>query len=261
MWSTNLRLTNTRVHWGVLLAAACFAAVLPEAARACSCKAHFEVRYRSFKPDVPVDHFEAHQTRRRGETENQCRRRAREAAQACMSGMWRDRWEVGQAPKECSGRLSSGGPVIRPMSAGSINLKRELERAACCGDSPLKNAFRTPAKLYKRTHGGRGCGPNLRTVESRFLSDYTFDCKAVRARERCGRIEDSGPNEEQNTDRPGMDIRSFSVGGGQQQCRRACIDNRNCRSWTYVKDTKKCWLKDGIPWSKRNNCCVSGTVR
>ena len=255
-----------RSRWPVL-AAICASVVSPEIASAAHCNAHFEIRYGSFKPDVPGQHFSAHHERRKGETDNEARRGAREAAQACMSALWRDRFLLQKgdpsAVPEC--RLDLGAAkVIRPESVASIDLKRELERAACTGDSNMKTARNATAQVFARTYGDPGCGPNLQTVESRFITDYTFDCQAIRAREGLS-VKKTEVTEDEGWDRPGMDLTSFGR-NSPQQCKSDCEGNPNCRSWTWVKHGVQgpgavCWLKSGVPWAKKNDCCFSGVVR
>ena len=236
--------------------------------QAASCEAHFEIRYGSFKPDVPNNHFEAHQARAKGKTDNEARRRAREKAQACMSALWRDRWALqngdSTAAPEC--RISLGdSTVIRPVTVSGMDIKRNLERAACLHeDSNMKTMRNATAKIYKRTHGAAGCGPNLKTVESRFLSDYTFDCQAIRAREGAS-VKRTKVTEDEGWDRPGMDYRSFTS-PSPQSCFEACNDDSKCRSWSWVKrgvqgPGAKCWLKEGVPWARKSSCCFSGVTR
>lgn len=69
---------------------------------------------------------------------------------------------------------------------------------------------------------------------------------------------------EPGVDRPGFDYRSFSIPKPRARlCEEACLADPRCRAWTFV-DTKiigplaSCWLKDQVPESKSNTCCVSG---
>jgi PAN domain len=266
---------NGRTLFLSLLAVLGMSAACLDVAKACSCKAHFEIldpKVGSFKPDVPVEHFEAHQTRRKGETNNQCRRRAREAAQSCMKALWRDRWrlqnkEIDAAP-ECKKSLTELTSVIRPSSVWFIDIKAELERAACCGESPWAKDFKFPAKVNSRTYGDPGCGPQLFRHESRGVTDYVLDCKSVRARENCGRVELSEADDEVGFDRLGMDLPDMPIRDvtSARGCRSRCITKDECRSWTWVKPgfhspDAECWLKGGIPWASKNDCCLSGTVK
>lgn len=74
---------------------------------------------------------------------------------------------------------------------------------------------------------------------------------------------------ENNTNRPGMDYRSFlmSPNASPQQCQLVCKRElgRGCRAWTFVKvgiqdpTCPRCWLKTApVPRAVRDRCCVSG---
>lgn len=47
-------------------------------------------------------------------------------------------------------------------------------------------------------------------------------------------------------------------------CQQACMQKKQCRSWTYVKPNTiqgalpNCWLKQGVPAAVSNSCCISG---
>ena len=71
-----------------------------------------------------------------------------------------------------------------------------------------------------------------------------------------------------DTDRPGQDYSNFNLPAANfRLCRRSCRDDTRCRAWTYVRPNTiqgpqpRCWLKNGVPAARRNNCCVSGVVR
>jgi len=68
-----------------------------------------------------------------------------------------------------------------------------------------------------------------------------------------------------NTIRPGSTFHSFNLRvAAPGVCRNACLRNRYCRSWTYVKPytlygaRPRCLLKRAIRRSYRDRCCVSG---
>ncbi len=70
---------------------------------------------------------------------------------------------------------------------------------------------------------------------------------------------------EQNSDRPGRDLRHFSPANDDPAlCQKACQDDDKCKAWTYVKPNTvqgpkpNCWLKAAAPQPHRNTCCVSG---
>jgi hypothetical protein len=70
---------------------------------------------------------------------------------------------------------------------------------------------------------------------------------------------------EHDTDRYGSDYRGFDVNADHVElCEDACKSDAKCRAWTYVKpglqtQNARCWLKDLVPASSKNVCCVSGT--
>ncbi|MFC1844436.1 PAN domain-containing protein [Thermodesulfobacteriota bacterium] len=69
---------------------------------------------------------------------------------------------------------------------------------------------------------------------------------------------------ETNTDRPGLDYRSFDMPWDDVDiCREACELDTKCKAWTYVKPNiqgpySRCWLKHSVPNPRPNNCCASG---
>ena len=69
---------------------------------------------------------------------------------------------------------------------------------------------------------------------------------------------------EQNTDRPGMNLKSFDLESADPElCAQECDNLAACKAWTYVKpgiqgDNARCWLKHGVPDPVANECCVSG---
>lgn len=69
---------------------------------------------------------------------------------------------------------------------------------------------------------------------------------------------------ENNTNRPGSDFHSFTLGSADPElCRQACEKDPRCVAFTYVKPglqgkSARCWLKDSVPDSVPDNCCVSG---
>lgn len=69
---------------------------------------------------------------------------------------------------------------------------------------------------------------------------------------------------EQNTDRPGMDYKSFDLPEARPgMCWKACANEGKCKAWTYVKPgvqgpKARCWLKHGVPKARPADCCVSG---
>lgn len=248
-----------RIHIFPLVAL--FALALPTAAMAdtCRCQAHFEVRVStSFEPDVPVDHFTALNSRGPAQTNNACRREARNQAHACMDNIWDNRWSPSNRPSQCHTTYGIQGSV-------PYDIKDWVERAACQTGSPIANKHKAVVKVFRRTHGGRGCGPNLRTVQSVFVSDYTVDCLSIRSRKRLGMVAESRIT---GIDRPGSDLSGSGVtvgNGSVEACQAVCKLRSGCKAWTWVPpgaqgNRSKCWLKGSVPWhqSAAGNV-VSGT--
>jgi PAN domain len=70
---------------------------------------------------------------------------------------------------------------------------------------------------------------------------------------------------EPNVDRPGGDLHNFDIQGGPEACRSACLSDRSCVAWTFVRRnvqgaSPRCWLKSSVPPPNGNSCCVSGIV-
>jgi uncharacterized protein YkwD len=75
-----------------------------------------------------------------------------------------------------------------------------------------------------------------------------------------------------NTDRPGANIRNFEIpprvnsiagDGVAERCEAACKADSRCKSWTAVRPGLQskngmCWLKPAIHAAVPNNCCTSG---
>lgn len=65
---------------------------------------------------------------------------------------------------------------------------------------------------------------------------------------------------EQDTDRVGLDYASFAA-GSVEQCRETCVDDTNCRAFTYVPTTGICWLKNAAPSPRFTAGMTSAVVR
>jgi hypothetical protein len=69
---------------------------------------------------------------------------------------------------------------------------------------------------------------------------------------------------EVDVDRPGSDYRSFDlVTPRPEECRDTCLVEPQCVAFTYVNpgvqgSSARCWLKNGVPPSTPNACCLSG---
>ncbi len=64
---------------------------------------------------------------------------------------------------------------------------------------------------------------------------------------------------EYDWNRPGSDLRSLLIPNRDPAaCRVHCAFDRNCKAFTFVKKSGRCWLKHRVPKRKRSTCCVSG---
>ena len=72
---------------------------------------------------------------------------------------------------------------------------------------------------------------------------------------------------EENTDRPGSELKSFDLPEPRAElCRAACEEEPACKAFTYmrpdVQSTRaRCFLKSAVPASRPNSCCASGVRR
>jgi PAN domain len=72
---------------------------------------------------------------------------------------------------------------------------------------------------------------------------------------------------ELGVDRPGSDVRNFVVPDADPAaCSAACVADGTCTAWTFVKPGVQnaqaiCWLKNTVPASAANGCCISGVTR
>lgn len=66
-----------------------------------------------------------------------------------------------------------------------------------------------------------------------------------------------GLTEEPGLDRRGSDYTSFRVVDGER-CRQACADDRRCQAYSYLRNTKTCYLKDRINPPQPNRDAVTG---
>ncbi len=70
---------------------------------------------------------------------------------------------------------------------------------------------------------------------------------------------------EVDVDRPGADYNNYELPGNDPKaCEDACLNDRQCRAWTYVRPgfqgaNAHCWLKSAQPPARPQSCCVSGT--
>lgn len=72
----------------------------------------------------------------------------------------------------------------------------------------------------------------------------------------------SGALGQASTDMPGTASRADYANfpkSSARDCMNACSDEPGgkCKAWTYVKSTGRCWLKNKVPPSTNNGCCIS----
>ena len=78
-----------------------------------------------------------------------------------------------------------------------------------------------------------------------------------------GRLEPMRPKEP-DTNRAGLDYDNFDLDSPDPDiCKDTCAGDPRCKAWTYVKPgyqgaKARCWLKEGRPATRRDNCCISG---
>ena len=73
-----------------------------------------------------------------------------------------------------------------------------------------------------------------------------------------------GP-QQAGADRPGADLSNFDLPAPNPTlCEERCAHDASCKAWAYVKPnttqgpSPRCWLKNAIPLTQPNNCCVAG---
>src|SRR5690606_6002805 len=172
---------------------------------------------------------------------------AQHRAHSCMARIWDKRWTPSDEPAECSTSRGIHGSV-------PYDIKRWIERAACQSPSPIANRHAATVSLFRRTHGGPGCGDGLKTVKSVFVSDYVVDCLAVRSRDKLGMV---AVSRIKGIDRPGADLAPGATAGdgSVDACEAACNLSGSCKAWTWVPPgiqgaRSACWLKGSVPWHK-----------
>ena len=71
-----------------------------------------------------------------------------------------------------------------------------------------------------------------------------------------------------NTNRPGGDLRTFNMPqGSPEACAAACEKEPGCYAYNYTKaehahhGVAECALKHNVPMASKSECCVSGVIR
>ncbi len=66
-------------------------------------------------------------------------------------------------------------------------------------------------------------------------------------------------NIEWGINRAGADYKSVVLPvASATLCQNTCASQPQCRSWTLTRESKKCWLKTGVPTASNNDNTVSG---
>lgn len=111
--------------------------------------------------------------------------------------------------------------------------------------------------------------PTIKFFDARFRSDPGMTNPQLEKQSKIvttdaeARIAPVAPGLENNTDRPGLDYKSFWLSGEPDECRKACAGDPDCKAFTYVRagvqgQQARCYLKYGVPNPIPNKDCVSG---
>lgn len=174
---------------------------------------------------------------------NEARRRARHNIDECIDAHW-DNINATGRPSACT---ESNQIYSYPVNSLAVDIQRNI-----CRLNPGRP--RIPVSINVTYNGQSGCTLRNNSWLRHVAQNYNVNCS-------------SGSEFEQNTDRPGMDMRSFSMRPreGASACRDACIAESGCKAWTYVKarhqgPRPRCYLKSDVPHAVANDCCTSGVI-
>jgi hypothetical protein len=123
----------------------------------------------------------------------------------------------------------------------------------CCVSGVIRTAVSTPHDPVKMAPGLGNLVQGGGTASTPVAASPTLSVSTATSRQV-----------EMNIDRPGGDYRNFDLStASHESCRVACRGDARCKAYTYVKPgvqgpKARCWLKDTIPASRANDCCVSG---
>lgn len=190
---------------------------------------------------------------------NACRRDASRTAHDCMRLHFEGREPDGifggqgvdDRPPACKRSTVIGYNVVSIRDSIGI---------AVCRDTNVP-AARLRVQLSRKTHGQTGCSEKLTgNTNSVGLGDYTVDCPFYIAQFELGNTPETRHD---NIDRLGGDMAAVPQGGipvtQEVGCKNLCELSQNCRAWTFVKATNRCFIKDEVTIGRVNDCCVSGT--
>jgi hypothetical protein len=185
--------------------------------------------------------------------------------------LWNQKWEMYIDKNKMPVTAPEGAPNVRPNAAFENNPTGVL-----IGTLPWLSSLSTVdfpcCGTIKFCMPGKGC---TNEVQFNLAGD---GCKTASPK-NCGSGTKSPPQEsadqtppsgsgmklEENTDRPGMNYRSYYTGSDYHSCYNDCANDPNCKAFTYVKpgfrgpnSQPECWLKDGVPDPVSQEYCVSG---
>ena len=91
--------------------------------------------------------------------------------------------------------------------------------------------------------------------------EFTFPAQPAQATVPAGGDLPRQATIEMNTDRPGEDYAHTPLGSPDiERCRRMCVDDLRCASYTLTQYDSVCHLKSGVPGPVPAGNCVSGVV-
>jgi PAN domain len=185
--------------------------------------------------------------------------------------LWNQKWEMYIDNNKMPVAAPEGSPNIRPNAAFENNPTGVL-----IGTLPWLSSLSTVdfpcCGTIKFCIPGKGC---TNEVQFNLVGD---GCKTVSIKD-CGSGTKSPPPEsadqtppsgsgmklEENTDRPGMNYKSYYTSADYHPCYNDCANDPNCKAFTYVKSgfrgsnsQPECWLKDGVPDPVSQEYCISG---
>lgn len=183
------------------------------------------------------------------DTANGARREAADGAQKCMGAHYAQR-NSGTKPAQCSAAI---GYVLNDFRISVAN-------AACfrglgdAGTSGIRHVV-----IIAHTYGDRGCGGSglKRSVSVGVSKTWRVDCPYYAERLNKPWRE----TRQLNTDRQGADLPSMPRTNIRSavDCKDLCRQQTNCKAWTWVADSRHCWLKASIPIRRATSGMQSGS--
>jgi hypothetical protein len=178
-------------------------------------------------------------------------------------------WTMYVDSKEWPMEGGSGNAIVRPnaetgkatgLFIGTNPWPSSLENVdfPCCGTIQFSIPGQAPTNRYEYSLLGKGCktASTKSCVVTGLIVSVTAPLKT-----------DSGTVLEENTDRPGMNLKQGYVLSKADPwlCANDCSHNPDCKAFTYVKpgfrganSPPECWLKNGVPNAVTQEYCISG---